>query len=213
MRSAVGIRMAPHFMRRYGRVLAAVCLALALGAIGPAAVGEEASVATSTVEEIYVLRSVREQRTMPPSDYCASGRTKLGDPAWEDQYSFRSIETRPEDGRIINDQVKPAGTIHACFGRTPDTTIMQLYGEFAVHGITGKAFGPCHMTKSDFPEKGIRLFGCMFELYDLPSQYVGGQLTTNSVTSPKLFGIESEPPGYTQVSIATIRLWKKRSAP
>jgi hypothetical protein len=140
-------------------------------------------------------------------------RSRLADPAWEDQYTFRSIATRPEDGRILDVDVKPAGTIHACFGRMADANVLQLYGEFAVHGITGKAFGPCHMTKSDFPEKGIRLFGCIFELYELPVPYVGGQLTTNSVTSPKLFGIQSEPPGYTQVSIATIRLWKKRTSP
>jgi hypothetical protein len=167
----------------------------------------------SPVEEIYVLRSVREQRTMPPSDYCASARTKLGEPAWEDQYTFRSVATRAEDGRILDADVKAAGTIHACFGRTADANVLELYGEFAVHSITGKAFGKCHMTKADFPEKGIRLFGCIFELYDLPPQYVGGQLTTNSVTSPKLFGTETEPAGYTQVSIATIRLWRKRAAP
>jgi hypothetical protein len=191
-------------------LVGAFAIILAFAAPGRA---EQAPLTASPVEEIYVLRSVREQRTMPPSDYCASARSRLADPAWEDHYTFRSVATRPEDGRVLDAGVEPAGTIHACFGRMADANVLQLYGEFAVHGITGKAFGPCHMTKSDFPEKGIRLFGCIFELYELPAQYVGGQLTTNSVTSPRLFGTQSEPPGYTQVSIATIRLWKKRTSP
>jgi hypothetical protein len=40
---------------------------------------------------------------------------------------------------------------------------------------------------------------------------VGGLLTTNSIGSLKDMGLETDPPGYTQSSIATIRVWKKRS--
>ncbi len=181
----------------------------------PPAYSEEAQVskaaaATSDVEQIYILRSVREKRTMPPSDFCAKEKTKLGDPAYEDQYAFRTVSTQASDGRVIDASSKPAGHIQACFGRTADADVLELYGEFAVNGIAGKAFGKCHRQKSDFPEKGINLFGCIFALYDLPPGYTGGQLTTNSASSPKLFGTDSEPAGYTQVSIATIRLWKKR---
>ncbi len=169
----------------------------------------KAAASTSDVEQIYILRSVREKRTMPPSDFCAKEKTKLSDPAYEDNYAFRAVATQAADGRVLDATTQPAGDIHACFGRTADAAVLELYGEFAVHGIAGKAFGKCHRQKSDFPEKGINLFGCIFELYELPPEYVGGQLTTNSVSSPKLFGTESEPSGYTQVSIATVRLWKK----
>lgn len=172
----------------------------------PAYAGDMAS----PVEEIYVLRSVREERTMPPTDFCARARSRLELPAWEDNYSFRTIEVDAGDGHVANAAVKQVGTIHACFGRTADANLMQLYGEFRINDVTGKAFGPCHMTKSDFPEKNVRLFGCIFDLTDLPAGYVGGQLTTNSVTTPKITGLVSDPPGYTQVSIATIRLWKAR---
>jgi hypothetical protein len=41
----------------------------------------------------------------------------------------------------------------------------------------------------------------------LTAPYVGGVLTTNAVTSQAAFGSEIDPPGYTQASIATIRLW------
>ncbi len=40
--------------------------------------------------------------------------------------------------------------------------------------------------------------------------FVGGLLTTSTMTTKASFGGDSEPPGYTQASIATIRLWRAR---
>lgn len=170
---------------------------------------EEAQAAASTVEDIYVLRSVRESRAKP-SDACAPSRSNLQEPAWEDQYTFRSIATNADDGRVLNTNVKTVGSIRACFGKTKDPEVLELYGDVSINGIAGKAFGRCNTAKRDFPEKGVNLFACLFELFDLPPEYVGGQLTTNSLSSSELFGTETKPAGYTQVSIATIRLWKKR---
>lgn len=170
---------------------------------------EDAQPATSAVEEIYVLRSVRESRAKP-SDMCAPSRSKLQEPAWEDQYTFRSVATNADDGRVVNADVKSVGSIRACFGKTKDPEVLELYGEVSINGTAGKAFGKCNTAKRDFPEKGVNLFACLFELFDLPPEYVGGQLTTNSLSSTDLFGTETKPAGYTQVSIATIRLWKKR---
>lgn len=185
-------------------VMAAFGVPVAAGETPPASAAP-----SSEVEEIYILRSVREQRASP-TEACATARTKVADPAWEDQYTFRTVATRESDGRVLDTDVKPAGTIRACFGRTADPAVFELYGDLLVLGIAAKGFGKCHMTKSDFPEQGLKLFGCNFELFDLPAKYTGGQLTTNSVSSRQLFGTTSDPPGYTQVSIATIRLWKKR---
>jgi hypothetical protein len=47
-------------------------------------------------------------------------------------------------------------------------------------------------------------------LSNLPGDYIGGQLTTNSMTSRKPLGTDTDPIGFTQSSIATIRLWRKR---
>ena len=135
---------------------------------------------------------------------------KLQNPAWEDHYTFRSVATDPSSSRIVNADAAKAGSIRACFGRTAEAGVLELYGELEVHGITGKAFGTCRTTKTDFPEQGVNLFACAFELFDLSGGYIGGQLTTNSLSSGELFGTSSKPDGYTQVSIATIRLWKKR---
>jgi hypothetical protein len=65
-------------------------------------------------------------------------------------------------------------------------------------------------ARQDFPEQGLRLFRCFLDLSGLPEQYVGGHLTTNTVGSKQNIGAVSEPPGYVQPSIATVRLWKKR---
>jgi len=54
----------------------------------------------------------------------------------------------------------------------------------------------------------MTVFRCYLELRDLPTGYVGGQLTTNTVVSRQGIGESSDPPGYVQPSIATIRLWR-----
>jgi hypothetical protein len=64
----------------------------------------------------------------------------------------------------------------------------------------------------DFPETGLFPVRCQLILSGLPAPFVGGLLTTNTMTSAASFGGETEPLGYTQASIATIRLWKARSS-
>ena len=70
--------------------------------------------------------------------------------------------------------------------------------------------GQCRTTKRDYPEAGITVMTCQLDLKGLPSEYVGGQLTTNTLGSRTLLGADTDPPGYTQPSIATVRLWRKR---
>lgn len=74
-----------------------------------------------------------------------------------------------------------------------------------------KGIGDCRQTKSDFPERGLTAYQCFLDLSDPLGQYVSGQLTTNTMNSLNNLGLESDPPGYVQASIATIRLWKRRS--
>jgi len=166
--------------------------------------------ASNSVEEIYVLRSVREKRQRPPTEACAKDRSQLSDPAWEDFYTFRAVTTRETDGRVAEAAAKDVGNIRACFGNSSESGVLDFYGEAMINGVPAKASGKCRATKTNFPEAGVNLFACVFELYDLPAPYIGGQLTTNSLSSAQLFGVQSEPGGYTQVSIATIRLWRKR---
>jgi hypothetical protein len=161
------------------------------------------------VEEIYIARSVRESR-VEPTEFCAQAKTGFKSTI-EHQYTFRSTATRASDGRILDANVKTIGSIHACFGPTANPTISTFFGDLRLGALQFKGIGECNQAKSDFPERGINVFNCFLDLSGLPPEYVGGLLTTNTVASLKNLGTETDPGGYTQSSIATIRLWKKRA--
>jgi len=161
------------------------------------------------VEEIYIARSVRESR-MEPTEFCAKARTGVDHATVEDWFTFRSVATAASDGRVLDANVKTIGSIHDCFGPTANPAIFDFYGDILLGSTAFKGFGKCQSAKSDFPERGLRVFQCFLDLAGLPGEYVGGLLTTNTISSLKALGTETEPGGYTQASIATIRLWKKR---
>ena len=74
--------------------------------------------------------------------------------------------------------------------------------------MTGK--GRCGPIANDFPEPGISSNRCFLILSNLTPPYAAGVLTTNSIASRQPIGEQSDPPGYVQPSIATIRLWRRR---
>jgi len=96
------------------------------------------------------------------------------------------------------------------------TSVAWIPGNFFAEGALGPVSftgrGECRMAKKDFPEPGLSVFRCFLEIQNLPEDYVGGQLTTNTVVSRRSIGEVSDPTGYIQPSIATIRLWKKRKS-
>jgi hypothetical protein len=161
------------------------------------------------VEEIYIARSVRESR-VAPTEFCAQAKTGFKS-AVEDQYTFRSTATRASDGRMVDTNVKTIGSAHGCIEQTADPASIKFYVELLLGPTALKGIGDCRQTRSDFPERGLRVFHCILDLSDSFSRYVGGQLTSNTILSLKNVGLETDPPGYTQPSIATIRLWKKRA--
>ncbi len=161
------------------------------------------------VEDIYIARSMRESR-VTPTEFCAQVRIGFGGATFEDQYTFRSTATRASDGLMVNTNVNTIGRLHACFGSTSDPSTSNFYAEGALGRVPFTGSGECRRAKEDYPEPGIAVFRCFLELRDLPKEYVGGQLTTNSVVSRNTIGEKSDPPGYTQPSIATVRLWKRR---
>ena len=192
-----------------------VYLAMALFALQGAIIGlathvyaQQGQQSVSPVEEIYVLRSLRETR-VTPTEFCSS----LEAPTSEDYYTFRTVDLDAKTGRAESLSGETVGHIRGCFGKGANAADILFYGEFETNGVKGKARGDCKSGPPDFPEQGLRLFACYFALSDLPAPYVGGQLTTNSVNSRIITGDASEPAGYTQVSVATVRLWRKRPAP
>ncbi len=163
------------------------------------------------VEEIYVARSVRESR-VAPTEFCAEEKTGFKS-SIEEQYTFRSTATRAIDGRMIDTNLKTIGSGHGCVGTTAKPGIYTFYLELLLGNTALRGSGECLQSKSDFPERGLTAFRCFVDLTDPIGRFVGGQLTTNTIASLKVLGLDSDPPGYAQPSIATIRLWKKRAEP
>lgn len=163
----------------------------------------------SGVEEIYVVRSWRESRDAP-TEFCAQSHTNFDNITSEDHYTFRSISIQTSNGRMIDNDVKTVGRLRACFGSTADPKLQNFYAEGALGEIPFKGRGECLIYKDDYPEPGIISLRCFLHFSDLPAPYVGGELTTNSIRSRNVLGGVSDPTGYTQPSIATIRLWRKR---
>jgi len=162
-------------------------------------------------EEIYVLRSIREPRT-PAANWCASAKTGFepftSDP--ERFFSFWSLRLRPEDGRVVQTKDTRVAELRACFGPTSEPARQNFYAEVTLGGMSFRGHGECLALRADFPEAGLFPVRCQLVLSGLPAPYVGGLLTTNTMTSRAGFGGDTDPPGYTQASIATIRLWKSK---
>jgi hypothetical protein len=166
---------------------------------------------TTALEEIYILRSIREQQE-PVANWCSAARTGF-EPFPVDAerfFSFWSLRLRPEDGKVVDAKDTRVAELHACFGATEERARQNFYAEATLGAISFRGKGECLAIKIDFPESGLFPVRCQLTLSGLPAPYVGGLLTTNTMTSKAAFGGDTEPPGYTQASIATIRLWKAR---
>ena len=162
-----------------------------------------------TVEEIYIARSIPES-SPPASAFCAKARTGFENAMLENQYTLQSTATRGSDGLMIDTNVQTIGRIHACFGPTSDFALANFYAEGALGTVTFTGRGECRNAKLAYPEAGINVVRCFLDLSDVSGGRIGGQLTTNSITSRNNLGDKTDPPGYTQASIATIRLWRPR---
>ncbi len=163
-----------------------------------------------SVEDIYIVRSVRESRTWP-TEFCAEARTGFftGGGA-DDQFTLRSTATRGSDGLMTNGNVQSVGRFHACFGPTGEPTVWNFYVEGALGTTTFKGRGQCVNGRQGYPEPGLQTSRCFLELNELSNAYIGGLFTSNAVNSSSSLGEVSTPPGYTQAGIATFRLWKRR---
>jgi hypothetical protein len=172
--------------------------------------GNAAPRAKAAPEEIYILRSIRE-RHEPVAGWCSSARTGFEPFATDPErfFSFWSVRVRP-DGRLVEAKDKRAAELRGCFGATSEPARQTFYAEIKLGSLSFRGNGECLALKVDFPEAGLFPVRCQLVLSGLPAPYVGGLLTTNTITSNAGFGGDTDPPGYTQASIATIRLWKSK---
>jgi hypothetical protein len=180
--------------------------AMTLSAFAAPAVADEAA-----LEEIYVLRSIREPQ---PAVAGRCDRSKTGfEPYPSDAecvFSFWSVSSRHADGRIVDARSERVAELRGCFGPTADRARQNFYAEIRLGAASFLGTGQCVALMIDFPEPGLFPVRCHLVLTGLPAPFVGGLLTTNTMTSKAALGGATDPAGYIQASIATIRLWKAR---
>jgi hypothetical protein len=172
-------------------------------------VASSQSPAAAPVEDIVIARSWRESR-VPPTAFCSRPTVGFGAALYEDRHTFRSVITRASDGRVIDANAATIGDLHACYGSTSDSARTNFYAEGRLSGVEFVGRGECVTAKTGFPETGLTVIRCFLDLGALPREFVGGQLTTNTIGSRATLGGVSDPVGYTQPSIATVRLWRRR---
>ena len=191
--------------------LAALTVVASIGCATPA--GTPASSAGGALEDVYVWRSIREPHASEIA-WCSVERTGFAPYPTEAEpnrmFSFWSIEVRSPDGRVVNAKVAKAAEGRACFGPTSDPSTLHFYAEGSIGAMTYTGAGDCRALRTDVPEKGIILLRCTLHLRNLPPPYVGGVLVSNTLSSKAALGADTDPPGYAQSSIATVRLWKAR---
>ena len=165
----------------------------------------------AALEDIFILRSIREPRE-PVADWCSSARTgfKPFPKDAERYFSFWTVGVQPSDGKVVQAKDTRAAELRGCFGPTSEPALQNFYAEIKLGSISFRGNGECRAVKVDFPQAGLFPVRCQLVLSGLPAPYVGGLLTTNTMTSKAAFGGDTDPPGYTQASIATIRLWKSK---
>jgi len=157
-----------------------------------------------------VLRSVREPRETV-ADWCSATKTGFEPFATDAERFFSFWSVRTEGGKVIDAKASRIAELRGCFGATHERARQHFYAEIKLGSLSFRGSGECLALAVDFPETGLYPVRCQLTLSGLAAPYVGGLLTTNTLTSKAPFGPRSDPPGYTQASIATIRLWKAKA--
>ena len=186
-------------------------LALGMATLSCACGAVDAAGPTDAIEDIYVLRSIREPHA-PTEGACAAATTGFAPfPSDAERwFSLWSVATDAASGRIVDAKRTRVAELNACFGPTDERERQHFYAEVRLGAMSFRGNGECRALLTNVPEAGLFPVRCQLVLGGLPAPFVGGLLTTNTLTSRAAFGGDTEPPGYTQASIATIRLWKAR---
>lgn len=111
-------------------------------------------------------------------------------------------------GRVVQPKGIRTAELRGCFGPTGEPARQKFHAEIELGSHSFRGDGECRAVNVNFPQAGLFPIHCWLVLSGLPAPYVGGLLTTNTLASKAAYGQKSDPPGYTQASIATIRLWR-----
>lgn len=133
---------------------------------------------------------------------------RTGD-ALEERFGLWSVRAELQTGRIADTEASRVGEIRTCSAATRDAHVLNFYAEGELGGLQFTGNGDCRVVEADYPQKGIAALRCYLNLRGLPPEYEGGLATSNTLLSQAVLGSETDPPGYSQTSIATFRLWKR----
>lgn len=159
------------------------------------------------IEDIFVFRTLRIARSAPDA-FCAESTTGFKASVM-DRYTLRAVVTRASDGRVVDAAGREVGTMLSCFGKTPGADDVSFYSVGVLAGVVVTGKGKCTTIADNVPEPGITSVRCFQTLSNLSQPYIAGVATSNTVASRELIGDHSDPAGYTQLSIVTIRLWRR----
>src|SRR5215468_12027629 len=156
------------------------------------------------VEDVIIARSLRTSRNTGANVTAGCAASITGFTATiEDIFEMYSVNLSNQ-GVVIDDAWYKTGDLHVCLAPTaPGSTVLNFWTDGTLTGVSFHAIGTCTERFRNFPETGLRMFSCYQDLKNLSGGYIGGTLTTNTISSLQLIGEESNPPGYTQASIAT----------
>lgn len=162
-------------------------------------------------ETLLVARSVRTERAATTT-WCTRERAGFAadraDPLIEDGLDFHSIDTAADSARIVNASRQRVGAIRTCLAAAGQPGHYEFFIQGSVGGVSIGGTGECTVLRADTPAPGIASVRCTVPLRSLSPPFTGGVLVSNTLSSRALLSGETDPPGYLQASIATIRLWQ-----
>ena len=160
-----------------------------------------------SVEEVYIFRSIRTVRVVgaDAAEFCRS-RVAFTSFA-HDTFDLVSMNVGP-NGLVTGPKVKVIGTLVTCTGRTSNPDVFDFYGEGEINGIRFKGGGDC-LRYAEAPLTGATSVRCHNRTTVLNDGYVGGLITSNSLTPMDASPTGTIPQGYVGTSVAVARFWKR----
>jgi hypothetical protein len=154
------------------------------------------------LEEIYVTRTTRTQYIQGATPACSVAPFSTTS---EQHYDTWSLQVRASDARIVRTHDRRVGEFMACFGPVSPGGTFPAYAHGAAGSLIYSAVGDCRFMRSKPPAPGLLVLACTLDLSELPSEYIGGYMTTSSLAPSG--GVHVR--GYLSTSVITMRLWKK----
>ncbi len=160
------------------------------------------------LEEVYVFRTTRTQRTRGATPQCAAAGFES---TAEDFYELWSMELVGKSSRVTAAHLQRVGEFRACFGKAEAGKPFSMYATGTIASIAWNGMGECAPMIAQPPERTVRAFNCNLSIGGLPDFYAGGWLTSSTLAP--VLGAGAPPdahvPGYLSTSVVTMRLWKR----